>query len=220
VSSFDLNGLLAVISKAKEAAHTVEKDAALLRDALVSTEQQILGGPSDPAPSDAPRVFEALVAGEKRALSKRQTMELRPQDFQLFVDLVFLRLAGTEIRGGKAVIDLGEASVQREDLLILELLLRNQGLPLSRFSLDQYETKGPKAVAKHICRLRKLLGDSSHSPRLIRTEKNACLSRREGWGYRIPHGPKCCLIARSPRQVLLGEAGMPAPLAGMNRRNT
>ena len=188
--------LFAILAKQDEAMRLVQEGVRALQTGLALLKQA-----TDPA--GAPPGAKATRHGQFELIIKRKVTypteaelaALNPADFDLFLDLVYLRLGFRRV--GKSVVrSFRETGLRRSELDVLRLLMERQGRPLTNLSI-QNKDHDPLEVGtmrKIICRLRAQLGGKGSGDKLIVTESKACRSPGEGFGFVVPEGVRTCLI--------------------------
>jgi len=173
----------------EEAARAVRADLALLKrtaDATATLPRPRATGQGQ---------FELIVNRKRNYPTEAELATLNPADFDLFLDLVYLRLGFR--RGGKDIVrSFRETGLRRSEIHVLRLLVERQGRPLTHKEVGNPTQGGvePHTMRKIIFRLRRELGDTAKHSTLIETESKTPTRGGEGFGYLIPRTVRTCLI--------------------------
>ncbi len=157
--------------------------------------------------SNGPRIcldIHVYIDGKLQAGMTENTIKaLEPKDFDLFLDLMDLRL-GFGSSKQRQVLDseqMRQAGLQSSHLFLLEkLLLTKPGRSITnlrvpkRGEADSYWQRG--AMSKAVCFLRRALQDKPPW-KYIKCSSANCRQVEEGWAYMIPEDVHTCLIRRA-----------------------
>jgi len=139
--------------------------------------------------------FELTISRKTSYPTESELAALNPADFDLFLDLVYLRLGFR--RGGRVTVrPLRETGLKRSELDVLRLLLERQGRPLTNLSIqdDDHDPLEVGTMRRIVCRLRQQLGGKGCGDRLIITDSKVYRSPGEGFGFVVPENVRTCLI--------------------------
>ena len=196
MSHSDLHSLTSTLATLAESVRLAQEGIRGIEAGLAVLRQALEGAPA--VASRLPRrseTFELVINRRRSRATESEIEAINPADFDLFLDLVYLRLSIK--RGGKAVVrPLRDTGLRRGELDVLRLLMERQGRPVTNLSIQdrEHDPLEPQTMRKIIYRLRGELGGKGHGDKLIVTESRAVRQSGEGFGYLIPVRVRTCLI--------------------------